>query len=98
MLHIGCASSKDLGDVIDDVDVCITECFNGRQWVVSFYSNKEDIDCSYAAKVFGGGGHKGAAGCTFNQQQPPISEGNTEIFRKGENLRWQNLKTKMEKN
>ena len=98
VLNIGCASSKYFGDVIDDVDVCITECFNGRQWVVSFYSNKEDIDCSYAAKVFGGGGHKGAAGCTFNQQQPPISEGNTEIFRKGENLRWQNLKTKMEKN
>lgn len=98
ILNIGCASSKYFGDVIDNVDVCITECFNGRQWIVSFYSNKEDIDCSYAAKVFGGGGHKGAAGCTFNQQQPPISEGNTEIFRKGENLRWQNLRTKMEKN
>lgn len=98
ILNIGCASSKYFGDIIDEVDVCITECFNGEQWVVSFYSNKEDIDCSYAAKVFGGGGHKGAAGCTFNQQQPPISKGNTEIFRKGENLRWQNLKTKTEKN
>ena len=98
VLNIGCASSKYFGDVINQVDVCITECFNGEQWVVSFYSNKEDIDCSYAANIFGGGGHKGAAGCTFNQQQPPISVGNTEIFRKGENLRWQNLKTKTEKN
>ena len=98
VLNIGCASSKYFGDIINQVDVCITECFNGEGWIVSFYSNKEDIDCSYAAHVFGGGGHKGAAGCTFNQQQPPISKGNTEIFRKGENLRWQNLKTRMEKN
>ena len=98
VLNIGCASSKYFGDVIDKVDVGITQCFNGEQWIVSFYSNKEDIDCSFAAKAFGGGGHKGAAGCTFNQQQPPISKGNTEIFRKGENLRWQNLKMKTEKN
>ena len=98
VLNIGCASSKYFGEWIDVVDVCITQCFNGEQWIVSFYSNKEDIDCSFAAKAFGGGGHKGAAGCTFNQQQPPISKGNTEIFRKGENLRWQNLKMKMEKN
>lgn len=98
VLNIGCASSLYFADIMDDVDVCITECFNGSQWVVSFYSNKDDIDCSFAANMFGGGGHKSAAGCTFNQQQPPISVGNTEIFRKGENLKWQNLKTKMEKN
>lgn len=98
VLNIGCASSKYFGELISEYDVCITECFNGEQWVVSFYSEKEDIDCSYAANVFGGGGHKGAAGCTFNQQQPPISKGNTEIFRKGENLRWQNLKMKKETN
>ena len=98
VLNIGCASSKYFGELISEYDVCITECFNGQQWIVSFYSEKEDIDCSYAANVFGGGGHKGAAGCTFNQQQPPISKGNTEIFRKGENLRWQNLKMKKETN
>lgn len=98
VLNIGCASSKYFGELISEYDVCITECFNGEQWIVSFYSEKEDIDCSYAANVFGGGGHKGAAGCTFNQQQPPISKGNTEIFRKGENLRWQNLKMKKETN
>jgi len=98
VLNIGCASSKYFGDIINQVDVCITECFNGENWTVSFYSSKDDIDCAYAAKVFGGGGHKGAAGCTFNQQQPPISKGNTEIFRKGENLRWLNLKMKTEKN
>ena len=46
-------------------------CFNGEYWIVSLYSNKVDIDCSYCAKAFGGGGHKGAAGCTFNQLTPP---------------------------
>lgn len=98
VLNIGCASSKYFGDIINDVDVCITQCFNGSQWNVSFYSSKADINCSFAASIFGGGGHRGAAGCTFNQQQPPISVGNTEIFRKGENLKWQNSKMKMEKN
>lgn len=98
ILNIGCASSKYFGDEINNYDVCITQCFNGEKWIVSFYSDKPDIDCSYAAKAFGGGGHKGAAGCSFNQVQPPISQGNTEIIKKGENLRWQSLKTKMEKN
>ena len=98
ILNIGCASSKYFGEELDNYDVCITQCFNGEKWTVSFYSSKPDIDCSYAAKVFGGGGHKGAAGCSFSQIQPPISQGNTEIIKKGENLRWQNLKMKMEKN
>lgn len=98
VLNIGCASSKYFGDEIKNYDVCITQCFNGEKWIVSFYSDKSDIDCSYAAKMFGGGGHKGAAGCSFNQLQPPISQGNTEIIKKGENLRWQNLKMKTEKN
>ena len=47
-------------------------CFNGEQWVCSFYSNKEDIDCSIMASRLGGGGHKGAAGCTINQLTPPM--------------------------
>ena len=73
VLNIGCASSKYFGEDIDKYDVCITQCFNGEKWTVSFYSQKDDVDCSYAAKLFGGGGHKGAAGCTFDQLQPPIS-------------------------
>lgn len=31
-------------------------------WAVSLYSTKEDVDCGFIAKRFGGGGHKGAAG------------------------------------
>lgn len=33
-----------------------------KQWTVSLYSTKTDIDCGAIAKSFGGGGHKGAAG------------------------------------
>jgi len=34
-------------------------------WTMSFYSTKTDVDCSELAKRFGGGGHKGASGASF---------------------------------
>lgn len=34
-----------------------------KLWNVGFYSTKEDVDCGAIAQSFGGGGHKGAAGC-----------------------------------
>ena len=71
ILNVGCANSTYFGDVIDEVDVCITMCFNGTSWIVSMYSNKDDINCAYCAKLFGGGGHKSAAGCSFAQLVPP---------------------------
>lgn len=72
VLNIGCANSTYFGEEIDNVDVCATMCFNGKDWTVSLYSNKPDIDCSLCAKMFDGGGHKGAAGCSFNQLTPPV--------------------------
>jgi hypothetical protein len=39
--------------------------YNGTQWKVSLYAGPDapaDLDCGAIAKVFGGGGHKGAAG------------------------------------
>ena len=33
-----------------------------KQWTVSLYSTRSDVDCGDIAKSFGGGGHKGAAG------------------------------------
>ena len=36
-------------------------------WDVSFYSDKKDIDVSKIADKYGGGGHKGAAGCQFKE-------------------------------
>ena len=72
ILNIGCANSQFFGNEIDKYDVCITICFDGEHWVVSYYSSKPDIDCSKCASHFGGGGHKSAAGCTFKQLIPPI--------------------------
>lgn len=37
-------------------------CFNQGQWKFSLYSTKSDIHCGELAKLYGGGGHKGAAG------------------------------------
>lgn len=71
VLNVGNANSEFFGDEINKVDVCVTMCFNGRKWKVSLYSNKPDIDCSKAATIFGGGGHKKAAGCYFEQLTPP---------------------------
>jgi oligoribonuclease NrnB/cAMP/cGMP phosphodiesterase (DHH superfamily) len=36
---------------------------NKGYWSVSFYTTKEEVDCSLIAKKYGGGGHKMAAGC-----------------------------------
>lgn len=36
-------------------------------WTMSFYTDKEGVDCSLLAKRFGGGGHKQAAGCNFDE-------------------------------
>lgn len=72
VLNIGCANSTYFGELIDECDVCITQCFNGTCWTISIYSNKDYVDCSKAAKEFGGGGHKGASGCTFKQIKPPL--------------------------
>ena len=36
---------------------------NRLEYSISFYSTREDVDCSLLAKELGGGGHKGAAGC-----------------------------------
>ena len=71
-MNIGCANSTFFGDLIDSVDVCMTQCFNGKKWTVSLYSNKPDIDCAKAAMTFGGGGHKGAAGYTVETIFPQL--------------------------
>lgn len=66
MLNIGCANSTFFGEYINECDVCMTFCSNGKQFIISVYSNKDDVDCSLFAKNYGGGGHKGAAGCTVD--------------------------------
>jgi nanoRNase/pAp phosphatase (c-di-AMP/oligoRNAs hydrolase) len=36
--------------------------YNGKFWVISLYTTKDNVDCSVLAKNRGGGGHKQAAG------------------------------------
>lgn len=59
-------------------DVMVPFRFDGTGWNFSMYSTKEDVDCSYYAKAFGGGGHAGAAGFRV--------EDLTEIF--GDKIKW----------
>lgn len=83
ILTLGNANSQFFGDEIDKSDVCITQGFDGEKWKISVYSNKSDIDCGFYCQNFGGGGHKGAAGCYFNQLHPPgFKDGNIEILNK----------------
>lgn len=48
-------------------DGCLRYYWNGTEWGCSLYgvSHKKDIDLSVIAKKYGGGGHRGAAGCVF---------------------------------
>lgn len=43
-------------------DIIMPFYFNGKQWIVSLYTSKTHIDCHLIAKLYGGGGHKSAAG------------------------------------
>jgi oligoribonuclease NrnB/cAMP/cGMP phosphodiesterase (DHH superfamily) len=40
--------------------------YDGKTWNFSLYSTHEDVDCGAIAKLYGGGGHKGAAGLKRN--------------------------------
>lgn len=53
-------SSDRLGERIKVFDVLLPFFHDGRQFVVSLYSEK--VDVSALAKKYGGGGHKGASG------------------------------------
>lgn len=46
----------------DTYDIMSVFFFDGKQYTVSLYSTKKEIDVSEIAKKHGGGGHKGAAG------------------------------------
>lgn len=43
-------------------DIMMPFQFNGKQWTISLYTTKDEVDCSVIAKSKGGGGHKKAAG------------------------------------
>lgn len=43
-------------------DIMMPFQFNGKQWTVSLYTTKDNVDCSAIAKSKGGGGHLKASG------------------------------------
>lgn len=65
--NLGNANSKFFGNLIDKYDFVSTFCYNGKLFNYSVYSNKEDVDCSEICKAYGGGGHKGASGFTYDR-------------------------------
>jgi oligoribonuclease NrnB/cAMP/cGMP phosphodiesterase (DHH superfamily) len=60
--NAGSFSSQLFDSVTEEYDIMICFIFDGRQWKVSVYTKKDDIDCSEIAKKYGGGGHRQAAG------------------------------------
>lgn len=65
--NLGNANSEFFGELINSYDLIGTFCYNGKQWTVSLYSNKDYVDCSTICSKRGGGGHKGAAGFITNE-------------------------------
>jgi oligoribonuclease NrnB/cAMP/cGMP phosphodiesterase (DHH superfamily) len=63
-LNCGGFSSTNFKGVYDEEkhDIMIPFQYNGRFWNVSLYTTKDDVDCSELAAMYGGGGHKQAAG------------------------------------
>lgn len=60
--NAGSVSSQLFDSITEDFDIMMPFVFDGKQWTVSIYSTKKDIDVSEIAKKHGGGGHRGAAG------------------------------------
>lgn len=52
--------SKQFGEEFSNYPVCIAYIHDGKKFTVSLYS--ETVDVGQIAKIYGGGGHKGAAG------------------------------------
>lgn len=48
-------------------DLMILFYYIKNRWTFTFYSAKDNVDCSVIAKHFGGGGHKSAAGVKVNK-------------------------------
>jgi len=59
--------NSDIFRTDKDYDIYLSYIYNGDNYIYSIYSKKEDVYCNKIAELFGGGGHKGAAGFTSNK-------------------------------
>ena len=56
----------------DDYDLLISFSFDGVMWNYLLRSTR--IDCANLAEMFGGGGHKGAAGFSSNKFELEVTK------------------------
>jgi len=59
--------SPSFGERFKAYPMCIAFAFDGTRFTVSLYSEDPDVDCAEIAKIYGGGGHRGAAGFVCSQ-------------------------------
>jgi len=57
--------SLAFGNKVYDYNLCITFAFDGKKWNLGLYS--ESMDVGELAEKFGGGGHRGSAGCSVKE-------------------------------
>jgi oligoribonuclease NrnB/cAMP/cGMP phosphodiesterase (DHH superfamily) len=56
--------SQAFGDRLDRYPICITFAHDGTQFSITLYTRQPHIDVSTICRVYGGGGHREAAGFT----------------------------------
>jgi oligoribonuclease NrnB/cAMP/cGMP phosphodiesterase (DHH superfamily) len=84
MFNVSHDLASDLGSYImtnmPDADFCLLWRYshNDEQYFCSLRSNDNKTDVSKIAQLFGGGGHRNAAGCTFNEH--PVKELDAKII------------------
>jgi len=61
----------------EGAEILIAMAFNGKEWIVSLYSDQ--VDVGEIAKKHGGGGHKGAAGFIYHSSAAPFEQGKDGI-------------------
>jgi len=65
----GFGNSQLFGDHIDDYDaVCVFHITNNGKWQHSIYSSKPGSGLNKIAEIYGGGGHKSAAGFILDER------------------------------
>lgn len=62
LLNIENINSDFYGPEIFNYDICMNYCYRGKDVKFSLYSQTPGVDCGAIARLFGGGGHPGAAG------------------------------------
>jgi len=65
-------NSEAFGEKINRYDIVATFVWTGKEYTVSLYTVRPDLDVGKIAKLYGGGGHKGAAG--FQCKQNPFKK------------------------